>query len=247
MKSRDRLVLLLAIGVIVATALTEWAMGRSPLGPDGKFALWEGDTWSAGCSQRVADAYAFSHMIHGMFFYGLLWLVARRLPVSARYLIAVLLEAGWELLENSPLIINRYREATMALGYAGDSILNSTSDILMMSLGFLLAWKLRPPVTIALVLAMEIGCLFWIRDNLTLNVIMLVHPIEAIKRWQMDGRPASAKEPAAFHLETDHARTAFRIGNLLLPQKKWRVERSPATMCVTPCPSRHLANWLISS
>lgn len=217
MKSRDRLFLLLAIGVIVATALTEWLMGRSALGPDGKFGLWEGDTWSAGCSQRVADAYAFSHIIHGMLFYGLLWLVARRLPVSARYLIAVLLEAGWELLENSPIIINRYREATMALGYAGDSILNSTSDILMMSLGFLLAWKLRPSVTVALILAMEIGCLFWIRDNLTLNVIMLVRPVEAIKRWQMEGRPASAEEPAAFHQETDHARTHLRIGNFSPP------------------------------
>ncbi len=217
MKSRDRLFLLLAVGVIVATALTEWGMGRSVFGPDGQFGLWEGDTWSAGCSQRVADAYAFSHIIHGMLFYGLLWLVARRLPVSARYLIAVVLEAGWELLENSPIIINRYREATMALGYAGDSILNSTSDILMMSLGFLLAWRLRPALTIALVLAMEIGCLFWIRDNLTLNVIMLVHPVEAIKRWQMEGRPASAEEPATFHLEEDNARLHFRLGNFSPP------------------------------
>jgi hypothetical protein len=179
----------LAVGVIVATALIEWMMGRLPFGPDGRFGLWEGNIWSPGCSQRVADAYAFSHIIHGMFFYMLLWLMARRLPISARYLLAVLLEAGWELLENSPIIINRYRESTMALGYSGDSILNSTSDVLMMSLGFFLAWKLRPGVTVALVLIMEIGCLFWIRDNLTLNVLMLVRPIEAVKRWQMDGRP----------------------------------------------------------
>jgi hypothetical protein len=219
-KSRDRLFLALAIGVIVATALIEWTFGRSLLGPDGKFGLWEGNIWSEGCSQRVADAYAFSHIIHGMFFYMLLWLVARRLPLSARYLIAVILEAGWELLENSPIIINRYREATMALGYAGDSILNSTSDILMMSLGFLLAWKLRPAVTIALVLIMEIGCLFWIRDNLTLNVIMLVHPIEAVKRWQMEANPASATPPAAFLKESDHARTPYRIRNLPSPPSR---------------------------
>ena len=205
MTSRDRIFVSLALGVIVALGLIEWAMGRLPLGPDGQFKWWEGDIWSNGCSQRVADAYAFSHIIHGMVFYGLLWLVARRLPLSARYLIAVLLETGWELLENSPIIINRYREATMALGYEGDSILNSTSDVLMMSLGFVLAWKLRPSLTVVLILVMEIGCLFWIRDNLTLNVIMLIHPVEAIKRWQMEGRRASMTPAATFPRGHDHA------------------------------------------
>lgn len=215
----------MAAGVIIATALIEWTFGRSAFGPDGKLGLWEGNIWSAGCSQRVADAYSFSHIIHGMFFYMLLWLVARRLPVPARYFIAVILEAGWELLENSPIIINRYREATMALGYEGDSILNSTSDILMMSFGFLLAWKLRPSVTVALVLIMEIGCLIWIRDNLTLNVIMLVHPIEAVKRWQMEANPASVISPAALLWKTDHARTPHRIRNLPPPSPR-------ASLCV---------------
>jgi len=100
------------------------------------------------------------------------------------------LEAGWELLENSPLIINRYRESTMALGYEGDSILNSVSDLGMMAIGFVLAWK--PPVwaTVLAVVAMEVGCAFWIRDNLTLNIIMLIHPIDAIKAWQMAGAPS---------------------------------------------------------
>lgn len=115
--------------------------------------------------------------------------MARRVPIGWRYLIAVLIETGWELLENSPIIINRYREATMALGYAGDSILNSMSDILMMSLGFLLAARLPVWVTVLLVVVMEVGCALWIRDNLTLNVIMLIHPIEAIKVWQMGGQP----------------------------------------------------------
>jgi hypothetical protein len=203
MKFPDRLFLGLAAVVIVATALIEWAMGRLPFGPDERFGWWEGNIWSAACSQRFADAYAFSHIIHGMVFYFLLWLVARRLPVSVRYFCAVLLEAGWELLENSPIIINRYRESTMALGYTGDSILNSTADILMMSLGFVLAWKLRPAVTVALVLIMEIGCLFWIRDNLTLNVIMLVHPIEAVKRWQMDSQPVPTSPPPGAFLLRD--------------------------------------------
>ena len=124
-----------------------------------------------------------------MVFYGGLWLVARRLPIRRRFLIAALLEAGWEVLENSPLIIERYRQVTIALGYNGDSVLNSLSDLVMMALGFLLAFRFRPWITVAGLAAMEFGCALWIRDNLTLNIIMLVHPVEAIKAWQMAGRP----------------------------------------------------------
>ena len=176
------------IAVLVLTAGIELWMGRSPLGPDGKFGLWEGDIWSSENSQRFADPYSFSHLVHGMLFYGFLWLVARKLPVRYRLLIALAVEAGWELLENSPLIINRYREATIALGYTGDSVLNSLSDILMMTLGFLFAFRMRPRVTVAVIIAMELGCVLWVRDNLTLNIIMLVHPMEAIKTWQMGGQ-----------------------------------------------------------
>ena len=164
-------------------------MGRSLFGPDGKPGLWEGDIWSSECSQRLADAYSFSHIGHGLLFFGLLWLFARRVPIRFRFLIAVLVEAGWEMLENSPIIINRYREATMALGYSGDSILNSLSDILMMCFGFFLAWRLPLWASVMLFVAMEVGCALWVRDNLTLNVIMLVHPVEAIKAWQMGGHP----------------------------------------------------------
>lgn len=185
MKSRHWL--FLAAAVFPLLALIEWSMGRSPLGPDGRFGWWTGDIWGNACSQRVADPYAFSHIIHGMAFYGLFWLIARRQPVALRYLGAVLLEAGWELLENSPLIINRYRDATMALGYAGDSILNSVSDLVMMSIGFFLAWRLPLWATLLAIAVMEIGCALWIRDNLTLNIIMLLHPIPAIKAWQMAG------------------------------------------------------------
>jgi len=177
-----------AVGIALLLGGIEWFLGRSPLGPDGTFGFWEGDIWSDGCSQRVADAYSFSHIGHGIIFFAFLWLVARRIPVGGRYLIAVLIEAGWELLENSPLIINRYREATMALGYSGDSVLNSVSDLLMMSLGFFLAWRLPVWAGVLLLVGMEIGCALWVRDNLTLNVIMLIHPIDAIKEWQMAGR-----------------------------------------------------------
>jgi hypothetical protein len=177
------------IAVFVLTAGIELWMGRSPLGPDGKFGLWDGDIWSSENSQRFADPYSFSHLVHGMLFYGFLWLVARKLPVRYRLLIALALEAGWELLENSPLIINRYREATIALGYTGDSVLNSLSDVLMMAIGFLFAARARTWISVAVIIAMEVGCALWVRDNLTLNIIMLIHPFDAIKAWQMAGQP----------------------------------------------------------
>ena len=178
------------VAMIFLTAFIELALGRSLFGPDGRFGWWETSIWSSENSQRVADPYSFSHIVHGILFYAGLWLVARRLPVRHRLLIAVLIEAAWEVLENSPLIINRYREATISLGYVGDSVLNSTSDIVMMAVGFLFAWRFKPWLAVAAVLIMEIGCAICIRDNLTLNIIMLVHPVEAIKQWQMAGAPA---------------------------------------------------------
>jgi hypothetical protein len=177
------------LSVLVLTGGIELSMGRSLLGPDGRFGLWEGNIWSSECSQRLADPYSFSHLAHGILFFGLLWLVARKMSVRHRFLIAVLIEASWELLENSPLIINRYREATIALGYIGDSVMNSLSDISMMSLGFLFASRVRPWVSVAAVSIMEVGCALWVRDNLTLNIIMLLHPVEAIKAWQAAGQP----------------------------------------------------------
>ena len=177
------------LGVFVLTAILELAMGRTFFGPDGRFGLWEGDIWSAHNSQRFADPYSFSHLGHGILFFALLWGVARKLDVRHRLLIATVMEAAWEILENSPIIINRYREATIALGYAGDSVFNSLSDILMMGLGFFVALNTKPWQSLAILLAMELGCLFAVRDNLTLNVIMLICPIQAIKAWQLAGRP----------------------------------------------------------
>lgn len=177
----------LAVPLLVA-AVELW-MGRLPLGPDGRFGWWEGNIWSSEQSQRVADPYTFSHTIHGMLFYAILWLVARRAPVQKRFIGALALEGAWEILENSPIIINRYREATIALGYVGDSILNSVSDIGFAALGFLFAWRARPWVTVLVIALMEGGTLLLMRDNLALNIVMLVHPIDAIKTWQMAGRP----------------------------------------------------------
>lgn len=176
-----------AIAATMAAILL--GMGRTFLGPDGRFGLWEGNIWSAANSQRLADPYSFSHVGHGLVFFGLLWAATRKLPLRSRYLLAALLEAGWELLENSPIIIGRYRESTIAQGYTGDSVLNSLSDLGMMSLGFWLAARAKPRQSLAVFLAMEVGCLFWIRDNLTLNVLMLVCPVEGIRSWQLSGKP----------------------------------------------------------
>lgn len=181
------LVITLSFSVFSATGLIEWWFGRLPLGPDGQFGWWEADVWSSENSQRVADAYSFSHIIHGMLFYAFLWWVARKLPLRYRFVWALLLEAGWEILENSPIIIDRYREVTISIGYVGDSILNSLADIVMVAIGFGIAWTARIWVSVALIIAMEVGCFFWVRDNLTLNVIMLVSPIESIKEWQSEG------------------------------------------------------------
>ncbi len=164
-------------------------MGRTFFGPDGRFGLWEGSIWSSASSQRFADPYSFSHLTHGIVIYGFLWLVARRVPLRHRFLLAALLEAGWELMENSPLIINRYRAVTISLGYEGDSVFNSVSDILMMAAGFWFAGRVRVRLSVAALLVMEAGCALAVRDNLTLNVIMLLHPFEVIRQWQLAGQP----------------------------------------------------------
>jgi len=179
---------ILIVVIVLATITIEWWMGRLPFGPDGRFGWFESDIWSAAQSQRVADPYSVTHLAHGFLFYGLLFLVARRQPVAMRLLAAIALEAIWEILENSPIVIDRYRAVTIAQGYIGDSILNSVSDILMAAIGFLMAWRLRVTVSLALVVIAEILMVYFYRDNLTLNIVMLLWPIDAIREWQMAGR-----------------------------------------------------------
>lgn len=176
-----------AVPILLGTAALLWLMGRPVICRCGTVELWVGSATSAETSQMLADWYSLSHVIHGILFYGLLALLLKKAPVERRFLLALALECAWELVENSPVIINRYREATIALGYTGDSILNSMSDVLMMARGFLLARKLPAWVTVALVIMLELLPLHIIRDNLTLNVWMLLAPNKWVRNWQAGG------------------------------------------------------------
>ena len=171
-----------ALLLLLATVLILLAMGRPPLCTCGEIALW--GTAGPRQSQMLADWYSPSHIVHGFLFYAALHFAVPRWTVERRFLVALLVEASWEIIENTPAVIDRYREATIALGYSGDSILNNFSDIGMMVVGFLAARKLPVWASLLIVLALEVIPLIIIRDNLTLNVWMLLAPNDAIKAWQ---------------------------------------------------------------
>lgn len=177
---------LISIAIVVLAGLLEFWMGRVLMCKCGFIKFWHGAVVSSENSQHISDWYTFSHIIHGMIFYGFFRLVSRRKwPILFCLVAAIFVESAWEVFENSSFIINRYRESTIALDYFGDSVLNSISDIAFMIVGFWMAMKLPTWVTIFLIIVMELWVGYLIRDNLTLNVVMLVYPFDWIKNWQI--------------------------------------------------------------
>jgi len=186
-RGEGRLVVTIAI-VVASAVLALFALGRPLTYRHGPLRLWSGDVASDQNSQQISDPYTLTHVTHGIGLYALLALAAGRWPLADRLVAAVALECAWEVIENTDFVIRRYRERTIALGYYGDSVINSVGDILAAVVGFALAAKLPRRATVAVVVALEVTSLLWIRDSLLLNVLMLVHPSETVKLWQTHGK-----------------------------------------------------------
>ena len=182
--SRPAAVLIVAI--VAFAAAVEWQMGRPFAYGHGPVRLWSGNVQSDQNSQQVADPYTFTHFEHGAIFYGLTWLVMRGASLGTRTVTAIAIEAGWEAYENTDAVIERYRTETISLGYYGDSIVNSIADIVACLIGFLLAWRLPARLTVAWIVVIEVILAVWIRDNLFLNILMLVRPLDAVRQWQLN-------------------------------------------------------------
>lgn len=184
--SKPHIYWLLGVGILIVMAVALHLMGRVPWCACGYIKLWHGVTISSENSQHLFDWYTFTHVIHGMGFYLLLWIIDRkkRLSFATKLIIAIGLEASWEVIENTSFVINRYRAATISLDYYGDSVINSIGDVLTMIAGFWLAFRARPWVSVAVCVALELMLAFFIRDTLAINIIMLLYPIPGIRAWQ---------------------------------------------------------------
>jgi hypothetical protein len=184
--ARKSLPLLATTAVLAAAAVELRVQGRLWFCACGRVTAWVGDAWSTETSQQLFDPYSLTHVLHGLAFCGLLALLVPRVRWRWRFVLAVSAEALWEVIENTDFVIRRYREATAALGYTGDTIINSLGDVLACSLGFILARRLGWLRSLALFVATELFLLFWIRDSLILNIILLLYPSQKLRAWQAD-------------------------------------------------------------
>lgn len=175
----------LGIALIMIQIVLLWSFGQPAISTSGHIMLWTGDVLGPENSQQISDWYTFSHIIHGMLFYGLLWLIFPRMPIMWRLLLSMGLEISWEVVENTPWVINQYREQALAQGYSGDSILNSVFDTIAMIGGFVAAQRLPVWGTIAIIVILEIFTGFMIRDGLFLNILGFIHHFDFIAEWQM--------------------------------------------------------------
>ena len=190
LKRRETLITIgICVLVVAVTILILKVMGRPFISNSGTVKLWHAELVSSENSQHLSDWYSFTHIVHGFLLFFLLWLISKKIPqirkFSVGFVIAVVMESIWEVIENTNFVIYRYREATIALDYFGDSIINSTADILFMSLGFMMASRLSVLASVSLVAGSELLLAIVIRDNLALNILMLIYPIDAIKEWQI--------------------------------------------------------------
>lgn len=177
-----------AVSLVVVTAIiTLYLLGRVWWCEAADYVPWSWVVNSRHNSQHIIDPYTFSHILHGILEFWLIGLVFRKVPMAWRFVIAIFIESSWEVLENTNFIINRYREATISLDYFGDSIANSVADIFSCGLGFYVAYKVRLWWSLAIFVFTEIVLLFWIRDSLLLNILMLVWPLDVVKSWQGGG------------------------------------------------------------